>query len=126
MSRYERYRELAALLPELRTAGPNDVATCDPEAPGWDYHGPLASFIHQAYDTEFMDPDFRWTEHTKWVSRMHDDPERIRRLGLPELRGLTTAIVRDDRFAPGAVAEAFRTGVIVAILERLEQILSTT
>ena len=50
------------------------------------------------------------------------EPDGLRSASADQIANLLTTVVRRDRFVEGGLAAAFESGLILAILERAEQL----
>ena len=51
-----------------------------------------------------------------------DDREALERATVPELARLLTVVIRSEKFGEGAVADAIESGLVTAVLRRIEQL----
>ncbi|MHC4280940.1 MAG: DUF6508 domain-containing protein [Planctomycetota bacterium] len=88
--------------------------------PFYEYSDLVIGFKHTLYNEGFIFP-FDWGSwhYGKKLSR---NPDLIKKANLLTLRKLITAHVRQDRFCEGHLACVFKSGLIVKILERLQEI----
>ncbi len=78
------------------------------------------AFIESAYTLGWVF-DFDWM---KWASteeakRLHRDRDLLAAADGKQISKLLTAIVRNDRFGEGSLAEAYESGLLTAILGRV-------
>lgn len=85
-------------------------------------HPAAEAFVKDCYAAGFIRGDWTSFAQTEEGRRLRTDPEAIARASKEQLFLVLTAIVRGDRFSPGTLANAFETGLIVRVLERLEQL----
>ena len=88
--------------------------------PYYEYSSSVGSFLATLYEEEFIYP-FDWV-NWDYGRKLSRDPKLLQKANLLSLRKLITAHVRQDRFCEGHLANAFRDGQIVRILERLKEI----
>ena len=81
-------------------------------------------FLEVAYRDGWVRPDFDWPawEQTSEARRLRDDRGALERATVPELERLLTVVIRPERFGEGAVAEALESGLVMAVLRRIEQL----
>ena len=81
-------------------------------------------FLDVAYRDGWVRPDFDWPawEETPEARRLRDDREAIEQATVLELARLLTVVIRSERFGEGAVAEAIESGLVTAVLRRIEQL----
>ncbi len=118
----ERLEALAAFLPDFESPG-FEFGHMDKAPGGMPYYNlsPVASrFVHTCYK-------MGWVLNFDWV-QWKDSPEATELLRNPEameaatpdqLGRLLTAIIRQDRFAEGALGAAFDSGLLTAIIRRI-------
>lgn len=80
-------------------------------------------FIQSLYEAEWVQP-FDWMT---WLStsegrRLISDGSAVADASTEQLTRLVTAIVRQDRFAEGALAAAYESGTLAAIARRAEEL----
>jgi Family of unknown function (DUF6508) len=78
------------------------------------------SFYHMAYDSGWVDNALDWTA---WAQsdegrRFLHDVQYMGQANAQVLRNVLTAIVRGDRFCEGTLADAYDSGLLLAIAER--------
>jgi hypothetical protein len=78
-------------------------------------------FIDELADNSLLLTDFSWDD---WYSNSHlvDKPQYIASASLHECQLLLTAITRLERLSPGVLDNMRRSGVLLAILERFNNI----
>lgn len=64
-----------------------------------------------------------WKATTEAI-QLRDDPKVLNKATPEQLAYLLTVIIRQDRFCEGAIASAYKTGLITAICRRAAQLLS--
>ncbi len=88
-------------------------------------HSELTSrFLEVAYRDGWVRPDFDWPTwaQTPEAQRLRDDREAIAQATVLELARLLTVVIRSERFGEGAVAAAIESGLVTAVLRRIEQL----
>jgi hypothetical protein len=95
------------------------------ESPWFAYRGEVESFIRDLYGQRFL-LTFEWPEWSADAREYLRCPQRARSADLSALRKLLTALVRGDRFVDGLLAQAFESGLVVAVLERLSELAGAT
>ena len=89
---------------------------------GPEYSETVRRFHMALYDTGWIVP-FDWP---RWAngrgSRLFDDPVLVARVGPDDLARILTTVFRSERFGDGAIAEAFRMGLIDAVLRRAQEL----
>ena len=91
----------------------------------WFSHSELTSrFLEVAYCDGWVRPDFDWPAwaQTPEAQRLRDDREALEQATVLELARLLTVVIRSERFGEGAVAEAIESGLVAAVLRRIEQL----
>lgn len=78
------------------------------------------AFIKMAYDRGWVLDNFSWS---KWMSseeatRLRDDPATLATATPEQLARLLTVLIRQERFADGALLAAFDSGLILGIVRR--------
>ena len=83
---------------------------------------PASEFIHTAYAMEWVLPDFDWPswKDTPEARQLRDDPDALRRATVVQLARLLTVLIRQDRYIEGALAGAYDSGLLTAILRRAD------
>ena len=69
--------------------------------------------------TEFDWGEWNWTDQAQ---RFERDPETVADASARELAQLLTALIRGDRFSEGTLAEAYRSGLVTAVLRRIDRL----
>lgn len=102
---------LLALLPAL--AGPEARGSffADP---------PIVRRLLDAFDRHGFVLAFDWPAWHAEAARYRREPAALASAPLRDLCRLITTLVRADRFARGAFAEALESGLVAAILRRLQ------
>ncbi len=91
----------------------------------WFEHSELTSrFFDVAYRDGWVSPDFDWPawEETPEARRLWDDRGAIEQATALDLVRLLTVVIRSERFGEGAVADAIESGLVTAVLRRIEQL----
>ena len=81
-------------------------------------------FVETAYEDGWVSPEVDWTAwiETEEARRLRDDRTAIEAATVEQLQKLLTALIRQDRFVTGALAGAFESGLLTAIVRRVEQL----
>ena len=81
-------------------------------------------FLDVAYRDGWVRPDFDWPTWAKTpeAQRLRDDREALEQATVLELARLLTVVIRSERFGEGAVAAAIESGLVTAVLRRIEQL----
>jgi len=123
-----RLRKLAAHRPALERgmnfgewAGGEQLDDGSIQMPWFDFSAEAQAFVQNLYDAEWVQP-FDWMT---WLStpegrRLVNDPSAVSEVSAEQLTRLVTAVVRRDRFAEGALAAAYGSGMLAAIARRAE------
>ncbi len=79
-----------------------------------------SSFVSMLYEYGWINPKLDWPRWagTEEALSLRDRPEAIGRANAMQLSKLLTTIVRNDRFCEGALAAAYDSGLIIAVLRR--------
>ena len=88
--------------------------------PYYEYSISVRKFLHTLYDEGFIYP-FDWGSWDYGV-KLNRNPELLQKANLLTLRKLMTAHVRQDRFCEGHLAGIFENGLVIRLLERLQQL----
>ena len=90
----------------------------------FDYSEHAARFVETAYEDGWVTPTVDWTSwiETEEARRLRDDRTAIEAATVQQLQKLLTALIRQDRFVTGALAGAFESGLLTAIVRRVEQL----
>lgn len=93
--------------------------------PFWAASPEATAFIAALHHEQFITP-FDWVSWAEEARRYSEGGEAaLATADLTTLRKLWTSYVRADRFSEGALASAFESGQITALLRRLRQIRDT-
>ena len=81
-------------------------------------------FVADCYAHGWVLNGFDWAAwaQTPEAERLRDDPAELARANERQLAQLLTVVIRQDRFVEGALATAFRSGLILGILQRTERL----
>lgn len=81
-------------------------------------------FVETAYEDGWVSPEVDWSEwmQTAEAIRLRDDPDALPQATVEQLQKLLTTVIRQDRFVTGALAEAFESGLLTAIVRRMAQL----
>ena len=91
----------------------------------WFSHSELTSrFLEVAYRDGWVRPDFDWPawEMTPEARRLRDDRGALEQATVLELARLLTVVIRSDHLGEGFLAEALESGLVTAVLRRVEQL----
>ncbi len=117
-----RLDNLAAFLPEFEA---NDFSVGKIANPvHFDYSEAMSRFVQTAYEDGWVSPEVDWPS---WIEtgesrRLRDDPTAIPDATVEQLQKLLTTVIRQDRFVTGALAGAFESGMLTAVVRRAEQL----
>jgi hypothetical protein len=86
---------------------------------------PAQAFVRVAHDTGWVLADLDWKswKNSAEARELVDAPEALARATPEQLAKLLTALVRQERFVEGSLAQAFDLGILVAILRRADALL---
>lgn len=92
----------------------------------WDYSDASEEFIRAVYRHGWIDTGFDWSEWmgTDESRALREDSAVLAGATPQQLARLLTAYVRGDRFCEGALEGAFKSGLLVRILERATALLA--
>ena len=125
-----RLRRLARYRPALEGrmdfglwAGGERLADGSIQMPWFAFSDEAQAFIQSLYEAEWVQP-FDWMA---WLStpegrRLMSDRSEVEAASTEQLTRLVTALVRQDRFAEGALAAAYESGMLAAIARRAEEL----
>lgn len=93
------------------------------QMPWFAFSDEAQAFIQSLNAAKWVQP-FDWMA---WLStpegrRLMSDPSEVEDASTEQLTRLVTALVRQDRFAEGALAEAYESGMLAAIARRAEEL----
>ena len=90
----------------------------------FDYSESMSRFVDTAYEDGWVSPEVDWPSwmETAQARRLRDDPAAIPEATVEQLQKLLTTVIRQDRFVTGALAGAFESGMLTAILRRIDQL----
>ena len=117
-----RLDNLAAFLPEFEDP---DFSVGDTESlMHFDYSEAMSRFVDTAYEDGWVSPEVDWPAwiETEEARRLRDDQTAIEAATVEQLQKLLTTVIRQDRFVTGALAGAFESGLLTAVVRRLEQL----
>lgn len=117
----EALRRMAAMLPALEKADP-DALTSYSGGAALSLEGPLQEFHGLAYRGDALLCDFNWGAWQDEARRILASPETIALADMQTIRQLLTTLVRAEKFASGALAEAVRDKSLLNILRRLGEL----
>ncbi len=83
-----------------------------------------ARFVDTAYEDGWVSPEVDWPswKETEEARRLRDDPTAIADATVEQLQKLLTTVIRQDRFVTGALAGAFESGLLTAVVRRVDQL----
>ena len=83
------------------------------------------TFVDAAYKKKWIKEDFNWGDwmSTEEACRLRDDPSLLAKASPDQLGKLLTVMIRQDRFAEGALLDGFETGLVLRIVQRAAAIL---
>lgn len=83
-----------------------------------------SALVQAAYADGWVLPGFDWPEWigTAEAQALRDAPSTA---GAEDLARLLTAVIRQDRFAEGALLDAFESGLMLAIIRRAAALAAT-
>lgn len=113
---------LAALLPVFEAS---DFSVGKIESLTYfDYSEAMSRFVETAYEDGWVSPEVDWPSwmETEEACRLRDDPAAIPEATVEQLQKLLTTVIRQDRFVTGALAGAFESGMLTAVVRRAEQL----
>jgi uncharacterized protein DUF6508 len=84
-----------------------------------------SDFVTMAYDAGWV-IDFDWVawKQTKRAAELHNDRNALSKATDSELAKLLTALIREDRFAEGALVANFQSGLLLAIADRAQALVA--
>ena len=90
----------------------------------FDYSAVVSRFVETAYEDGWVSPEVDWPSwmETDQARRLRDDPTATPEATVEQLQKLLTTVIRQDKFVEGSLAEAFASGLLTAILRRVEQL----
>ena len=88
--------------------------------PYYSWSDTAQSFVEMAYDTGWILSDFNWPawKATDEAISLRDDPATLAAATPEQLARLLTVLIRQDRFVEGALAGAFKSGLLTNIVGR--------
>lgn len=129
----EALRALADFLPALENPDfkGGEMAAVDQPEPGvWSmpyasYGATASAFVKAAYEHGWVKMDFGWSEwmQSAEARALRDDEARLAAATPEQLARLLTVVIRQDRFAEGALLEAFDSGLILRVVRRAAALL---
>lgn len=117
----EALRRMAAMLPALEEAAP-DALTSYTGGAALSLEGPLQKFHGLAYRGDALLFDFDWMSWQDEARRILASPEAIAQADMQTIRQLLTTLVRAEKFASGALAEAVKDKSLLNVLRRLGEL----
>ena len=90
----------------------------------FDYSEAVNRFVDTAYADGWVSPEVDWPswKETEEARRLRDDPTAIPEATVEQLQKLLTTVIRQDRFVTGALAGAFESGLLTAVIRRVDQL----
>jgi hypothetical protein len=87
-----------------------------------------AAFIQATYDLGLIRTDLDWPSwhRTPDGHALISDPQRVASASAEELANVLTTLVRGDRFAEGTLADAWESGVLLAVVRRAAELADGT
>ena len=123
---------LAELLPAFEAAaaefgewkGGDELEPGSITAPWYSRSELTSRFVEAAYREGWVRPDFDWGEWaaTPEAQRLRNDRGALGQATAPDLARLLTVVIRSDRFVEGTLDEAIESGLVTAVLRRVEQL----
>ncbi len=128
-----RFDRLASLLPVFEAPdfsfgtwgeGRRDRTTGLVELPWFSLSEAAEQLVDIAYGDGWVLTEFDWGEWnwTGQAQRFEGDPETVADASARELAQLLTALIRLDRFSEGTLAEAGQSGLVTAVLRRIDRL----
>ena len=124
--------DLAAFLPLVQDSGfvfgtsegGEEVEPGTFTMPWFSMSEPARRLVETSYENGWVLADFDWPEWmgTAEARRLRDDRTALALASIEQVARLLTVLIRQDRFVEGTLAEAFETGLLTAILRRVEQL----
>jgi hypothetical protein len=89
---------------------------------------PAAEFVSAAYAAGWVLRDFDWPawKDTPEAVQLRNDPDALEQATVVQLARLLTVLIRQDRFVEGALANAYDSGLVIAILRRADALRMAT
>jgi hypothetical protein len=83
-----------------------------------------SGFIQATYSLGLIRTDLNWPSwhRTPDGHALISDPKRVASASAEELANVLTTLVRGDRFAEGALADAWESGVLLAVVRRAAEL----
>ena len=81
-------------------------------------------FGHVAYADGWVRPEVDWGEwgRTAQAQRLQEDRRALDDATVPDFVRLLTLVIRRDRFVEGSLGQDMQSGLITAVLRRIEQL----
>ena len=85
---------------------------------------PVEQFVKTAYAEGCVMAGFDWPSWTGTPEALglRDDPEVLKQATPVQLAKLLTVLIRQERFVNGALASAYDSGLLTAVLRRAEEL----
>ena len=123
---------LAELLPAFEAAdaefgewkGGDELEPGSITAPWFSPSELTSQFVEVAYRDGWVRPDFDWVEWaaTPEAQRLRNDRGALGQATVPDLARVLTMVLRSDPFVEGTLDEAIESGLVTAVLRRIEQL----
>jgi Family of unknown function (DUF6508) len=128
----EALAKLAAFAPRMRQPAASFGCWPVPEIVkpalpvGFEPSALCSEFVRMAYNYGWILKEFDWPAwaHGPEGQRLANDRCALQNASPDELAKMLTACVRQDRFVDGALAKYFASGILLAITERAEILVS--
>lgn len=93
--------------------------------PYLDYAPLVDEFIQACYDFGWVKPGFDWPSwaNTSEAANLRDNPAILASATMGQLENLLCTLIRQERFVDGALFSAYDSGLINAILLRIQSLL---
>ncbi len=92
--------------------------------PWFELSATASRFFHVAYADGWVRPEVDWGQwqQTAEAQRLQEDRRALDDATVPDLVRLLTLVIRRDRFVEGSLEEDMQSGLITAVLRRIEQL----
>ena len=82
------------------------------------------AFCRKAYDLGWVTPGIDWPKWSKTAAgqALCKQPELVATASVRDLECILTCYIRAERFGDGQLAEGFRNGVLIAMLQRMREL----
>ena len=128
-TRKDRYEAITKFIPIFEADGFTPGTWTEPvtrdgyvSIPFFEQSEAVSTFVQACYEHEWVLRDFPWPEWAQGpeAHALRDDPGTLARATERQLGQLLTVLIRQDRFVDGALDDAFRSGIILQILKRVQ------